>query len=276
MKNIAFIGAGSMAEAIISGICRNHTADPADVSVLNKSDDERLVFLGDAYGVATTGSAREKLKEAELIVLAVKPKDAVTAMAEIAPFVPPHAAVLSVIAGIPISAIEAGLGCRAVARSMPNTSAAIGRSATGVAWNDHVTDEQKTAIRSLLASIGTVAEVTEDELHAVTALSGSGPAYIYYLAEALEDAARAAGLGQATARDLIIQTIEGAGAMLRSSGAEPADLRMDVTSPGGTTEAGIQGLREGGFQEAVSRCIRQAEQRSRELGAVPAVPPRLR
>ncbi len=265
-----------MAEAIISGICRNHTADPAAVAVLNKSDDERLVCLHAAYGVTITGSPQEKLIDADLVILAVKPKDAVSAMEEVSPFIPPHAAVLSVVAGVPISAIEAGLGCRAVARSMPNTSAAIGRSATGIAWNDQVTDEQKHSILSLLSSIGTVAEVAEDELHAVTALSGSGPAYIYYLAEALEDAASAAGLDSATARNLIIQTIEGAGAMLRSSGSEPADLRKNVTSPGGTTEAGIMGLREGGFQEAVSRCIRQAEQRSRELGAMPAGTPRLR
>ncbi|WJY28401.1 pyrroline-5-carboxylate reductase [Sporosarcina trichiuri] len=267
MKTIVFIGAGSMAEAVIAGICAKRTVEPSGIHVLNKSDDERLNYLKTEYGVSPVLKDRSVLTKADLIVLAVKPKDAESAMQEIASAIPSHAVVLSVLAGIPIAAIEAGLGVRGIARSMPNTSAAAGLSATGIAWNRQVTACQKEFILTLLRSFGMVAEVEEDDLHAVTALSGSGPAYVYYLAEALEEAAIQAGLKQRTARDLIIQTIEGAAAMLRQTAKEPAVLRNDVTSPGGTTAAGLQALDDHGFQAAVDACIRQAERRSRELGA---------
>lgn len=267
MKKIVFIGAGSMAEAVIAGICGRNTADPADVHVLNKSDDGRLRQLQSAYGVSLVSPDRAEIREADLLVLAVKPKDAAIAMEEISGYVSDHTVILSVLAGIPISAIEYGLGERAVARCMPNTSAAVGLSATGISWNRYVTDRQKTFIRTLLRSIGIVEEVAEDELHTVTALSGSGPAYVYYLAEAMEKAAAGAGLDRETARKLVIQTIEGAAAMLKTTMREPSDLRLDVTSPNGTTAAGIQALDDHGFTEAVHACIDGAERRSRELGA---------
>ena len=189
-------------------------------------------------------------------------------MADTFPYLNNKTAVLSVIAGVSIQTIENGLGARPIARSMPNTSATIGKSASGVAWNQAISEELKTHILGLLESIGMVKEVEEDDLHAVTALSGSGPAYVYYLAEALEEAAIGKGLSKDIARALIIQTLEGAAAaMLKETGTEPSELRNNVTSPGGTTEAGLNALENGMFEETIAACIEKAEARSRELGA---------
>lgn len=255
-----------MAEAVIAGVIESGVVAPSDLHVMNKSDVERLVFLHNTYGISILCDKKEALRTAELIVLATKPKDIHYAMEDISPYVQKDAAVLSVIAGISIETIERGLGVRAIGRSMPNTSATIRKSATGVAWNSAVQPDMKKLILSLLSAIGIVKEVDEDDLHTVTALSGSGPAYVYYLAEALESAAIANGLTQTVARELIIQTLNGAATMLKETGMEPALLRENVTSPGGTTEAGLKALAKGQFKEVVSSCIEQAALRSRELG----------
>ncbi|MCM3088688.1 pyrroline-5-carboxylate reductase [Bhargavaea ginsengi] len=267
MKNVLFVGAGSMAEAIIAGITSNGAVEPASVFVMNKSDHARLEELRDKYGITPVRSGDPEIGQAELALFATKPKDARQAMKEIAGQLHPSAAVLSVMAGIPISLFEEGLGSRPVARSMPNTSATIGLAATGVAMNDAVGDKVRQDVLSLLGSIGLVKEVEEDELHLITALAGSGPAYVYYFAEALEEAATASGLCGPDARDLIVQVLEGAAAMLKRRTAEPAELREHVTSPGGTTAAGIRALDDAGFREAVASCIRAAENRSRELAS---------
>ena len=265
MKNVLFIGAGSMAEAIIAGITSSGAVEPASVFVMNKSDRARLEELRNKYGITPVTSGDPEIGQAELAVFATKPKDARQAMQEVAVQLNPSAAVLSVMAGIPISLFEETLGRRPVARSMPNTSATIGLAATGVAMNGEVGDNVRRDILSLLGSIGLVKEVEEDELHLITALAGSGPAYVYYFAEALEEAAASAGFCGQDARELIVQVLEGAAAMLKQRTAEPAELREHVTSPGGTTAAGLKALDEAGFHEAVASCIRAAENRSREL-----------
>ncbi|MCG7345412.1 pyrroline-5-carboxylate reductase [Sporosarcina sp. ACRSL] len=268
MGTIVFVGAGSMAEAIIAGILSNEVMDAKNVYVMNKSDDERLSFLQETYGISVVCQERNALREAELIVLATKPKDLQQAMRDIADFLNENTAVLSVIAGVSIETIEKGLGKRPIARSMPNTSATIGMSASGVSMNSLVDSNMRKRILDLLSSIGVVKEVEEDELHTVTALSGSGPAYVYYMVEALEEAAIAKGLSNEVARELIIQTFEGAAAMLRQTRVEPEVLRRNVTSPGGTTEAGLKALESRYFKETIQECINSAERRSRELGAM--------
>ena len=265
LKNVLFIGAGSMAEAIIAGITSSGAVKPASVFVMNKSDQARLDELRDKYGITPVKSGDPEISQAELAVFATKPKDARQAMEQVAKQLEPSAAVLSVMAGIPISLFEKILGSRPVARSMPNTSATIGLAATGVAMNEAVCDNVRENILSLLGSVGLVKEVEEDELHLITALAGSGPAYVYYFAEALEEAATTSGLCGTDARDLIIQVLEGAAAMLKRRTAEPSELREHVTSPGGTTAAGIRALDDAGFHNAVASCIRAAENRSREL-----------
>ena len=267
MKTIVFIGAGSMAEAVIAGIVERGAVEPRNVHVMNKSDDNRLDLLHNKYGISIVCKEKIALGKADLVVLATKPKDVHQAMADIRPLLTNQTAVLSVIAGISIDTIENGLGARPIARSMPNTSATIGKSATGIAMNSAVDNEMRNHILGLLDAIGLVKEVEEDDLHVVTALSGSGPAYVYYLAESLEEAAMDRGLSKEVARSLIIQTLEGAAAMLKETGTEPSELRKNVTSPGGTTAAGLDALENGLFKEVIAACIGKAEARSRELGA---------
>ena len=266
MEKVVFVGAGSMAEAIIGGIVERGTIQPQNIFVMNKSDEDRLTSLKNTYGVSIVCMEREALEIADLVVLATKPKDIEQAMADILPLLNKDAAVLSVIAGVSISTIENGLGKRPIARSMPNTSATIGKSATGIAMNAAVDDNMRRQLLELFEAIGLVKEVAEDDLHAVTALSGSGPAYVYYMAEALEEAAMDKGLTKDVARSLIIQTLEGAAAMMKETGMEPAELRENVTSPGGTTAAGLQALEKGFFKEIIAECIDKATARSRELG----------
>lgn len=267
MEKVVFVGAGSMAEAVIAGIVKRGAIAPQNVYVMNKSDDERLIFLQNKYGISIVCKEKEILSKADLIVLATKPKDIHQVMADIRPLLQNEATILSVIAGISIDTMEDGLGKRPIARSMPNTSATIGKSATGVAMNAAVDETMRGHVLGLLEAIGLVKEVEEDDLHTVTALSGSGPAYVYYLAEALEEAAVDKGLTPDIARSLIIQTLEGAAAMLKKTGTEPTKLRENVTSPNGTTAAGLQALEDGMFKEIIARCIEKASARSRELGA---------
>ncbi|MEG0385106.1 MAG: pyrroline-5-carboxylate reductase [Solibacillus sp.] len=264
MKKIIFIGAGSMAEALIHGWVENKVVNPSAIYVSNRSNKDRLQQLVTNYGIKQL-STYEELSDADLIILAMKPKDAKEAMNKLQPFISSDAAILSVLAGISIETIEQHLGQRAIARVMPNTSATIGMSASGIAFNTLVSDKQRDLYRQLLEAVGIVIEVAEDKLHAVTALSGSGPAYLYYLLEAFERVGAEFGLSKEIVRQLMVQTIAGSAEMMKTGKDEPEVLRRKVTSPGGTTEAGIRALEAMQFNEAIASCIRSAETRSREL-----------
>ena len=154
----------------------------------------------------------------------------------------------------------------AVVRAMPNSSATIGKSATAISGGKYANDSHVETARQLFETIGMVSVVDEADLHAVTGLSGSGPAYVYYLVEAMEQAAAEIGLKQDVAKDLILETIIGAAEMLKSSSKNSSQLRKEVTSPGGTTEAGIKVLEQYHYQEAMVACIKRATERSNELG----------
>ncbi|SOC05413.1 pyrroline-5-carboxylate reductase [Ureibacillus xyleni] len=264
MQKILFVGAGSMAEALIHGWVEEEVVPAHHLYVTNRSNIERLVYLQNQYGVNILTN-NEDIYQMDLIILAMKPKDVKIAIDSIKPYIAPETAVLSVVAGIAIETIEEGLGSRPIARVMPNTSAAIGMSASGIAFNYQVTNVQKALYLQMLEAIGIVIEVDEDKLHAITALSGSGPAYLYYLLEAWESVGTEFGLSKEVVRKLMVQTIAGSAAMLQSVKEEPDVLRRKVTSPGGTTEAGIRALESNHFNEAIYACIKSAEARSREL-----------
>lgn len=266
MKTIVFVGAGSMARAMIHGWMKEETIAPEAVYVMNKSDHAKLSSLKETYGIQLVCEEKKILKTADLVILAMKPKDVQEAMQGIATYLPKTAVVLSILAGVPMHTIEQGLGNRPIARCMPNTSASVGMSASAVAWNKRMKNEEKQEILHLLQDIGIVKEVDEEQLHIVTALAGSGPAYIYYFVEAFEQAAISSGLDPQVARDLMVQTLAGSAEMLKQSNETPDNLRKRVTSPGGTTEAGIQSLQQNGFAEILSTCLKVAEARSRELG----------
>ena len=264
MQKIIFIGAGSMAEALIQGWVEHQVVRPEDIFVSNRSNNERLKELSLKYGVQILTSF-EELHDADLIILAMKPKDSFEAMQKVAPFIGTNTAILSILAGVSIDTIAEYLGTRAIARVMPNTSATIGMAASGIAFNDQVSDIQRALYFQMLEAVGIVIEVEEEKLHAITALSGSGPAYLYYLIEAFERVGVEFGLSKEIVRKLMVQTIAGSAQMLQTVKEEPEVLRQKVTSPGGTTEAGIRELEAMAFNEAIANCIRSAENRSREL-----------
>jgi pyrroline-5-carboxylate reductase len=269
MKNrptIAFIGAGSMAEALISGMTKTLYA-PEQIIVTNRCDRTRLEYMNQTYSVRSETNKRKAVKEADIIILAMKPKDVAEAMGAIASAIRTHQLIISLLAGVTTDTIVSLAGKNvAVIRAMPNTSAAIGQSATAISQGRFATAAHVAIAKKLFETVGIVTVVPEHDLHAVTGLSGSGPAYVYYLVEAMEKAAEEIGLDRSVAKPLILQTIIGAAHMLQSTSKHPSVLRKEVTSPGGTTEAGIQVLEQYRFQEAVAACIKRATERSEELG----------
>ncbi len=264
MKKVIFVGAGAMAEALIQGWIEQKVVDSNHIYVTNRSSSERLDYLSLKYGVRVLQN-KEGLSDADLIVIAVKPKDGKAAMETISPYISQSTPVLTVMAGISMETVQTLLGERPIARVMPNTSATIGMSASAVAFNNAINDEHKKRLNQMLDAIGIVIEVDEDKLHVVTALSGSGPAYLYYLLEAWEKIGTEYGLEKETVRKLMVQTIAGSAAMLQKVKEEPDELRRKVTSPGGTTEAGIRALEDNHFNNAIYESIKSAEAKSREL-----------
>ncbi|MGE7660971.1 pyrroline-5-carboxylate reductase [Peribacillus sp. NPDC097197] len=267
MKKIAFIGAGSMAEAIISGLVTQQVINPTDIFVTNKKNDERFTYLTEQYGITPTRSLPQLLENANIVVLAVKPKDILTTMQSIKEYIREDMLFISVVAGVHTASLE-GIAAKPVAivRAMPNTSAAVGQSATALSANAHTTESQLQTAITLFETVGSVAIVEETQLDAVTGLSGSGPAYIYYLVEALERSAESIGLDAVTAKQLILQTLTGAAEMLQKSPKTPAVLRKEVTSPGGTTEAGLKALQAHHVQEAFISCVQEATEQSKRMG----------
>ncbi|TXC93381.1 pyrroline-5-carboxylate reductase [Metabacillus litoralis] len=265
MGSIGFIGAGSMAEAMVAGLLKGKVYKPEEVVVANRSNSARLEQLSKMYGIKTTHDKERLVKESSIIVLAMKPKDIQAGIDGIQELIE-NQLIVSVLAGISFETITNILGKQtAIVRAMPNTSAAIGKSATAIAASKDVTNEQIETCKSLFEAIGICKLVEENQLDAVTGLSGSGPAYIYYLVEAMEKAAIEVGLESAVARDLIVQTLLGASEMIAISEKHPSQLRKEVTSPNGTTEAGITILKERGFEDSLVTCIKRATERATEL-----------
>lgn len=253
-----------MAESMIHGWINKRIMKPKNISVMNKSDLDRLEFLKDEYGVNIVQKERVELRDADFILLAMKPKDVEAALTDIKSSLSGNAVILSVVAGVSIETIQRHVGNLPVARAMPNTSAQVGKSATGVAWSKYVTLEKQHELRNLLSSIGNVTVVDEPQLDAVTAVAGSGPAYIYYFAEAMTEAAVANGLSPADAKRLVRQTFSGAADMLQQE--DFAVLRKKVTSPNGTTAAGLAALERNNFKGIIGECVQDAAARSQALG----------
>jgi len=265
MKTIGFIGAGSMTEAFLAGMVNGGVYEPKHIYVTNKSNEERLNHIHQSYGVNITSNKQTLCKKTNVIILSVKPKGAEGVIRSIKPFITKDHLIISVMAGVSIEAIEEILGEVPIIRAMPNTSATIRLSATGLAKGTYTTNEQLQFAQMLFEAIGMVQIVEEPQLDAVTGLAGSGPAYIYYVVEALEKAAKEMGLDEETARNFIVQTLQGASEMLRQTTKEAAQLRQAVTSPGGTTEAGISVLESQNVQSAIVECVKTAEARSKQL-----------
>ena len=253
-----------MAESMIHGWINKRILSPRNISVMNKSDIERLEFLQDEYGVNIVQKEKIELENADFILLAMKPKDVKAALSGIQDSLSPDTVILSVVAGVSIRTIQKLVGDLPIARAMPNTSAKIAKSATGVAWSKQVTLNQQHELRDLLSSIGSVTVVEESQLDAVTAVAGSGPAFIYYFAEAMTEAGVNSGLSLEDATKLVRHTFSGAADMLQH--ADFGELRKKVTSPNGTTAAGLASLEKNEFKQIIAQCIQEAANRSQALG----------
>jgi pyrroline-5-carboxylate reductase len=267
---ICFYGAGSMAEAILRGLIESRSANPKKITVTNRQNSERLRALEQQYGVIPVeGEAArlEALASADIIVLGMKPKDAADALCKLAPVLRQTQLIISVIAGLSIGTMEALLGeGRAIARTMPNTSSTIGLGATGICFSPAVSVRQQEMTLAMFRAVGITSVVEEPLIEAVNGVSGSGPAYVYYLMEAMMAAGKQLGLSEKSARELTVQTVLGAAEMVRQTGEAPAELRRKVTSPGGTTQAAIETLERYRFQEAMLEAILKCAARAREMG----------
>lgn len=266
---VALIGAGHLAEALVSG-WRDAGVPGSHVRVTNRSRAERLEHFRERYGTVACRTKAEALADADVVVLAVRPTDVTDALAECRPVWPEKAVLLSPVAGVSVSRLRDGLGDDArVVRAMPNTSCAVGESATAV-YGPDLPEVMRTRVDALLRCVGSVTHMArESDMDTVTALAGSGPAYVYLLIEGLVQGAVAEGLSPDTARDLAVQMVYGAASHLRTSAEDPGQLRRRVTSPGGTTQAALDTLERRGFRPALEEAVARAAARSRELGRAP-------
>ncbi|HEX5631194.1 MAG TPA: pyrroline-5-carboxylate reductase [Acidimicrobiia bacterium] len=261
---VAILGAGAMGEVLAHGLVAAGW-DPA-LLVLTARREERRREVEQSTGIVCTLDAPAAAKGREVVVVAVKPGDVTALLEACAGTITPDQVVISLAAGVPTSLYEAVLGPVPVVRAMPNTPAQISRAITALAPGAHAGPESVARADAVLAAVGETIQLDESLLDAVTAVSGTGPAYVFLLAEALVEAAIREGLPWHAAERLVSRTIAGAGLLLAGSELSPARLRAQVTSPGGTTAAAVHVLEERGFRALVEDAVRAAAQRSREMG----------
>lgn len=266
MKKIGFIGAGSIADSLLTGFINKNLVTSENLIISNRQNLDRLQYFEETFQCRTTQSKQEVMEKSEIVFLLMKPKDAKQSLQELSPFIKKTHIFVSVIAGLEISSIKEFLRTNnSIIRVMPNTSASIGLAATAMCACSH-TDEQTYAyIVELFQSVGYVAQVEEKHMNAVTGLSGSGPAFLYYFVEGMLESGIKLGLDKTTTQELVYQTILGAAHMLSESQKSPQILRKEVTSPNGTTQAGLEVLDKYDFHKAINSCITRATERSKEL-----------
>lgn len=263
---IGFVGAGNMAEALIKGLLRAGVGKKQ----LFASDHtaERVTYVHKTYGIRTTEDNGEVVRAADIIVLAVKPQILPRVLDEIAEAVTADKLIVSIAAGVPIEAIEAHLQQRSrIVRVMPNTPALVQAGAAALVAGAHATEADLAAVKAIFDSVGTTV-VLDDEglMDAITGLSGSGPAYIFVIIDALADAGVRVGLSRDVSLTLAAHTVLGAARMLIETGEHPGALKDKVTSPGGTAIAGLHTLEQGGLRTTLINAVEAATKRSRELG----------
>jgi pyrroline-5-carboxylate reductase len=259
----AFLGAGKIALALIQGVLRANLCSASEITVSSRSR-VGLESLTSATGVCAAGSNGEAVAEADTVVLCVKPSDALKALEEAGNALD-RRLLVSVVTGLKIATLrKAAPSCRVI-RAMPNTAAMVGRSATAIAADSDATREDVATAERIFGAVGEVSVIAEDQIDAVTGLSGSGPAFVYLVMEALSDGGVSAGLPRKLAQDLAIQTVAGAAEMAASTKEHPALLREMVASPGGTTIAGLAVLENAAVRSAFINAVKAAAARSKEL-----------
>jgi pyrroline-5-carboxylate reductase len=264
-EKVAILGAGKMGEALMSGLLRAGR-QPTDL-LFTERHAERTKLLEERYGVRGVSSA-QAAEESDTLLVAVKPQEIAALLEELAPVVSTRNLVITIAAGIPTAFLEQRLAADVpVVRVMSNTPVFVDQAMSAISPGAHATEEHLAHTEELLSPVGKVIRVPESQLDAVTALSGSGPAYFFYLVEAMIDAGILLGLPRAVAAELIVQTAVGSAQMLRDSGEHPVQLREAVTSPGGTTIAAIRELENHGVRAALLAALEAARDRSRDLAA---------
>ena len=265
-RTIAFLGAGNMAEALIKGLLRSGTARPESIIATGRRS-ERTEDLKRVYGIRTTQDNLAAAREADIVVLSVKPQAMDKLVVQVAPALDQRKLIISVAAGVPIAALERRLGAGArIIRTMPNTPSLVGAGACALARGEHASEEDLAVASRIFQAVGITTVVEENLLDAVTGLSGSGPAYIFLVIEALSDAGVKVGLPRYTALKLAAQTVLGSAQLLIETNAHPGHLKDQVTSPGGTAIAGLHTLEAGGLRTTLINAVEAATRRAKELG----------
>lgn len=267
VPQLGLIGGGVMGTAILSRLLERGLY-PAEAVLVSEPGAVRRTELQQRYAVAVTADNAEAA-QAEVLLLAIKPQIFGQVMAQLEAQQRgqmPHQLVLSILAGTPLHQLQAAFAQQPVVRAMPNTPAIVGAGCTAIAPGAHVTPAHLDQARRIFSAIGSVVEVPESLMDAVTGLSGSGPAYVALLIEALGDGGVAAGLPRPIAQQLALETVLGTAELLKQTGQHPAQLKDQVTSPGGTTIAGVAALERAGFRSALIEAVRAAWQRSQALG----------
>src|SRR5712691_4512237 len=264
-KRLAFIGGGTMAEAMIRGLLDKHLVPPSHVFVTGPRR-ERRAELTKQFGVKALASNAEAAQSAHIVVLSVKPQVLPVVLRELRGKLRADQLVLSIIAGAPLAVLREGLDHATIVRAMPNTPAQIGMGITAWCATASVDRDQRDRAKAILGALG---EEIEDEgmVDMATALSGTGPTYVFLLMEALVDAGVHLGFSRRVAEELVLRTVEGSALFARKSGRHLAELRNMVTSPGGTSAAAIYQLEKGALRTVLSKAVYAAYQRTRELGA---------
>ena len=262
--SVGIIGVGAMGEALLSGLLSAGWG-VEEISLCVRRP-ERGNELEEKTGCRSHLDPAEAARDREVVVVAVKPRDVPTVLEQLAGRLAESQLVLSLAAGVKTETYETGLGPLPVVRAMPNTPALVRRGVTGIAAGKYATDEHLMLAESVLGAVGSVRLMDESLLDAVTAVSGTGPAYVFLLAEALTEAAMREGLPRDIAENFVHETIRGAGHLLTDTSKSPAQLRYEVTSPGGTTAAAMHVLEERGFRALVEDAVRAAALRATELG----------
>lgn len=263
---LGFLGTGNMAEALLKGILR---AGVFAAGSIWGSDPRRsrCEVIKERYGIGVTTHNLDVVRKSSLVVLSVKPQVLCGVCDEISPYLKPRALVISVAAGVPLAVLQAHLpkGTRII-RVMPNTPALVGAGATAIAAGDNVTAEDLQTTERIFKSVGMTVVLDEEQLDAVTGLSGSGPAYVFLMIEALSDAGVKMGLSRYNSLALAAHTVLGSAKLLIETGEHPGHLKDMVTSPGGTAIAGLHTLEAGGLRTTLMNAVEAATKRSRELG----------
>ncbi len=265
---LGMIGGGVMGEALLSRLIAQKIYPPQAILV-SEPQETRRNALGQSYGIQVTGDNSLTMAAADVVLLAIKPQ-VFAAVTQALPRVVTQAEapplIISILAGTPLCKLEAAFPGWPVVRAMPNTPATVGAGMTAIAPGAHTQAHHLSLARQIFQAVGEVVDVPESALDAVTGLSGSGPGYVALMIEALADGGVAAGLPRAIALQLALQTVKGTAQLLQESGLHPGELKDRVTSPGGTTIAGIAHLERSGFRSALIEAVRTACQRSQELG----------